>query len=384
MRIGVDARFFGSIGKGLGRYTQKLIENLENIDHENQYYIFLRKENFHEYNPHKANFLRVVADIPWYGFREQIYFPGILKKFELDLVHFPHFNVPVLFRGKCLVTIHDLILFNYPTKRASSLSPFFYFFKKLGHRLVIRNALKKSRAIIAVSHFTKNDIMRHFDVPNEKIIVTYEAVDPVQKKSDLSGEKILKKYGIIKPYILYVGNAYPHKNLERLFLVFREIAKKHPHLQLVLVGKEDYFYKRLKKYVSENLIRNVVFADYVPDEHLGILYQEALLYVFPSLYEGFGLPPLEAMSRDTPVASSNASCLPEILGDAAVYFDPKAMTEMAETIERAISDRKLQQNLIQKGRKQIKKFNWDRMARKTLELYTKISLKNKCRNGDKY
>src|SRR4030042_6259440 len=116
MRIGVDARFFGSIGKGLGRYTQKLIENLENIDHENQYYIFLRKENFHEYNPHKANFLRVVADIPWYGFREQLYFPGILKKFELDLDHFPPFNVPVLFRGKFLVTIHDLILFTHPTK----------------------------------------------------------------------------------------------------------------------------------------------------------------------------------------------------------------------------------------------------------------------------
>lgn len=372
MRIGIDARFFGSVGKGLGRYTQKLIENLERIDKENQYYIFLRKENWDEYQSQSTNFLKVIADIPWYGFREQLQLPKLLKKFELDLVHFPHFNVPIFYRGKFVVTIHDLILFHYPTKRTSSLSPFFYFFKKLAHRLVIRNAVKKSEKILAVSRHTKDDIEKYFSIPAGKIAVTYEAIDISRKTINELIGKILEKYGIIKPYILYVGNAYPHKNLERLVLVFREIAKKHPHLHMVFVGKEDYFYKRLKEYVAQNFAKNVIFADYVPDEHLPVVYREALLYVFPSLYEGFGLPPLEAMTENIPVASSNASCLPEILGDAAVYFDPNAMAEMAETIEKAISNRELRKELIKKGKQQVKKYSWEKMAQETLEIYTKI------------
>ncbi|MDD5489409.1 MAG: glycosyltransferase family 1 protein [Candidatus Moranbacteria bacterium] len=377
MKIGIDARFFGSIGKGLGRYTQKLIENLERIDRKNQYYIFLRKENWDEYRPQGPNFLKVMANIPWYGFQEQLQFPKLLKKFELDLVHFPHFNVPIFYNGKFVVTIHDLILFHYPTRRASALSPFFYFFKKLAHRLVIRIAVKKSEKIFAVSRHTKEDIQKYFGVPAEKIAVTYEAIDLARKTIREPSGKILEKYGIIRPYIMYVGNAYPHKNLERLVLVFREIAKKHPHLQMIFVGKEDYFYKRLKKYVSQNSAKNVVFADYVPDEHLPVVYREALLYVFPSLYEGFGLPPLEAMAENIPVASSNSSCLPEILGDAAVYFDPKAMAEMAETIEKAISDGELRRKLIRKGREQIKKFSWEKMAKETLEAYEKIGLQKK-------
>jgi len=377
MKIGIDARFFGSIGKGLGRYTQKLIENLERIDRDNQYYIFLRKENWHEYRPRSANFIKVMADIPWYGFREQLQFPKLLKKFELDLVHFPHFNVPYFFRGKFVVTIHDLILFHYPTKRASSLSPFFYFFKKIAHRLVIRNAIVKSEIIIAVSRYTKTDICKYFDIPAEKIVVTYEAIDRTRKTTTESNGKIIEKYGIIKPYLLYVGNAYPHKNLERLVLVFREMAKKHPHLQMVFVGKEDYFYKKIRKYVSQNFVKNVRSPDYVLHEHLPVVYRAARLYVFPSLYEGFGLPPLEAMAENIPVASSNAACLPEILGNAAVYFDPSAMSEMAETIEKAISDGELRQKLIQKGQEQIKKFSWEKMAAETLEIYSKSGLHQK-------
>lgn len=377
MRIGIDARFFGSIGKGLGRYTQKLIENLEKIDGENQYYIFLRKENWSEYKPQRSNFLKVLADIPWYGFQEQFQLPKLLEKFDLDLVHFPHFNVPLFYKGKFVVTIHDLILFHYPTKRASSLSPLLYFFKKMAHRLVIRNAVKKSKKIFAVSRYTKDDIRKYFGTPERKIEVTYEAIDPIRKKGGEPVGKILEKYGIIKPYILYVGNAYPHKNLERLVLVFREIAKKHPHLHLVFVGKEDYFYGRLKKYVSQNFAGKVIFADYVPDEHLTSVYQEALLYVFPSLYEGFGLPPLEAMAENIPVASSSASCLPEILGNAAIYFDPKASAEMAETVERVLSNKELRQDLVQKGKEQIKKYSWEKMARKTLEIYSQVGLLKK-------
>lgn len=372
MRIGIDARFFGSIGKGLGRYTQKLVENLEKVDQKNQYYIFLRKENFHEYKPSKANFIKVMADIPWYSLREQIQFPKILKKFGLDLLHSPHFNVPIFYKGKFVVTIHDLILLHYPTRRASALSPLIYLLKKIAYHTVIKHAVKKSEMIIAVSNHTKKDIQKYFGIAESKILVTHEAVGIANIRPQVASRDILKKYGIIKPYLLYVGNAYPHKNLERLVLVFRELSKKHPHLHMVFVGKEDYFYKRLKKFAKDNWAKQIIFADYIPEEDLPTVYHESLLYVFPSLYEGFGLPPLEAMSRDLPVASSNASCLPEILGDAAIYFDPNAMAEMAETIERAISDGELRQSLIQKGKEQIKKFSWEKMAAETLEAYIKI------------
>lgn len=371
MRIGIDARFFGSVGKGLGRYTQKLVENLEQVDKENQYYIFLRKENWDEYQPQNVNFIKVMADIPWYGFWEQIQFPKILKKFELDLVHFPHFNVPIFYRGKFIVTIHDLILLRYPTQKASALSPLFYFFKKTAYGFVIRHAIKKSEKIIAVSKHTKKDIEKYFHVGGEKISVTYEGIDASSPKNHEPVADVFQNYGIIKPYLLYVGNAYPHKNLERLVLVFREIAKKHPHLHLVLVGREDYFYSRLKKFVSDNFAKNVIFADFVPDKHLELVYKEALLYVFPSLYEGFGLPPLEAMAKNIPVASSNSSCLPEILGKAAFYFDPDGMAEMAETIENAISDGELRKKMITRGKEQIKKYSWEKMAKETMEIYKK-------------
>jgi len=379
MRIGIDARFFGSIGKGLGRYTQKLIENLGKIsaqggpasdwDKENQYFIFLRKENWEEYQPSGKNFTKVLANIPWYGIREQLQLPGILKKHNLDLVHFPHFNVPIFWKGKFVVTIHDLILFHYPTRRASTLSPLLYFIKKTAYKKIIKNAIQKAQKIIAVSKHTQKDIIEHFHVPEEKVFVTYEAVDIASTPAKDTARNILKKYGIIKPYILYVGNAYPHKNLERLVLVFREVARKHPHLHLVLVGKEDYFYKKLKKFVRDNWVKQIAFTDFVPDEDLGAVYREALLYVFPSLYEGFGLPPLEAMARNLPVVSSNASCLPEVLGNAACYFDPNALGEIAEAVEKVATDNELRKKLIAAGQEQIKKYSWEKMARETLEIY---------------
>jgi len=167
-----------------------------------------------------------------------------------------------------------------------------------------------------------------------------------------------------KPYLLYVGNAYPHKNLENLILAFRKIKQDNFDLQLVLVGGDDYFYKKLKKNNND-----VIFTGFIKDEDLNVLYNNAALYVFPSLYEGFGLPPLEAMKRGVPVASSNATCLPEVLGDAAIYFNPLDVDDMAEKIKKALLDEGLRKNLIQKGFEQIKKYSWQKMARETLEVY---------------
>jgi glycosyltransferase involved in cell wall biosynthesis len=227
MKIGIDARFYGPIGKGLGRYTQKLIENLEKFDNENSYFIFLKKENFDEYVPKKPNFKKVLADFRWYTFSEQIKFPILIRKYNLDLMHFPHFNVPILYSGKFIVTIHDLILLHFPTIRSSTLSPFVFKIKFLAYRIVIRLAISRSEKIIAVSNFTKNDILKNYsDINSEKIEVTYEACEDFCMLSPNKDEEIISKYGIRKPYIMYVGNAYPHKNLEKLILVFKNIKKQ--------------------------------------------------------------------------------------------------------------------------------------------------------------
>jgi len=369
MRIGIDARFFGSIGKGLGRYTQKLIENLESIDRENHYFIFLRRENWDEYQPRSQNFTKVLADVPWYTLREQVQMPKIFKRCGLDLVHFPHFNVPVAYKGKFVVTIHDLILFRYPTRRASTLSAPAYFLKKKVYHRVIKSAIKNSEKIIAVSGHTKKDVLKNFKIDPNKILVTYEGVDAAEEPLLETPETVLQKYGIMKPYLLYVGNAYPHKNLDRLILAFKEVSKTHSGLHLVLAGKEDYFYKRLKKFVATSLVSGIIFPGYIAENHLPTIYREAKLYVFPSLYEGFGLPPLEAMARNAPVASSNASCLPEILGNAAYFFDPRGISETADAIEKVITDNELRKKLIAAGQKQIKKYSWQKMAKETLAIY---------------
>lgn len=310
-----------------------------------------------------------MADIPWYTLREQIQIPKIFEKCGLDLAHFPHFNVPLSYKGKFIVTIHDLILFRYPTKKASTLSPFVYFLKKQVYYKVIRHAIEKSEKIIAVSEHTKKDILRHFAVLPQKIAITYEAVDAFEPPLHVASQTILEKYGIMKPFVLYVGNAYPHKNLERLVLAFKEVAKKHPGLNLVLAGKEDYFYKRLRKFVDSRKISDIIFTSHISEEHLSTIYREAKLYVFPSLYEGFGLPPLEAMARNIPVASSNATCLPEILGEAAYYFDSRGISETAEAIEKVLTDNPLRKKLISAGQAQVKKYSWEKMAKETLEIY---------------
>lgn len=369
MKIGIDARFYGSIGKGLGRYTQKLIQHLEQIDSKNQYVVFLRKENFNDYQPFNKNFKKVLADYPWYSFSEQISFPLLLNKYKLDLMHFPHFNVPLLYNGKFVLTIHDLILTHFPTIRSTMLNPVFYWIKYLAYKVAIWSAVKRSQKIITVSEFTKKDIANKYPHSENKITVTYEACDDFCNISNDSVHHILEKYGIIKQYILYVGNAYPHKNLEKLIESFELVSSRFPELRLALVGKEDFFYARLKKLVAEKNISNIQFLGFVSDQDLDVLYRFAEAYVFPSLYEGFGLPPLEAMAKGTAVVSSDHVCMREILGEAALFADARNAGIFADGIMKILEDKNLKNDFVEKGYEQIKKYSWDKMARETLQVY---------------
>ncbi len=381
MRIGIDARFYGPKGKGLGRYTEKLIKNLEKVDaphrrtsRKNQYVIFLRQENFNEYKPENSNFKKVLADLKWYSLDEQLKMLKLIKKHKIDLMHFPHFNVPVLYRGDFVVTIHDLILLRFPTKRATTLGPLLYKFKYLAYKLAINSAVRRAKKVITVSEFTKKDLVNYFKIKSNKVVVTYEACDGVESgQLSIPEPGFLEKYKITKPYILYVGNAYPHKNLEGLIGAYKKFKEKNGYsYQLVLIGKEDYFYRRLKQDVySTGLLydNSVVFFGFASQKDLAYLYSRASLYVFPSFIEGFGLPGLEAMSFDLPVISSSTSSLPEILGKAAIYFDPKDKDKMVSKMEKVLKDKRLREEMIRRGREQINKFSWNNCARETLKIY---------------
>ncbi len=378
MRIGIDARFYGPASKGLGRYTEQLIKNLERCDTRNTYVIFLRRENFDAYTPANARFRKVLADYRWYSLAEQLLFPLALLRAHCDIVHFPHFNVPLLYRKTFIVTIHDLILLRYPTLRATTLNPLFYRVKFLAYQLVIRSAVMRARAIIAVSDFTRRDILRHYKMKDPtKVIVTYEAACDARRLTQQALCNVLQKYGIIKPYILYVGNAYPHKNLSRFVRGFLASSVATTH-RLILIGKDDFFYKRLMREVAtiggDGMVQMVPS---IADEELHAFYAQAEAFVFPSLYEGFGLPPLEAMLHDCPVATSDASCLPEIVGDAALLFDARRTESIANAIDRIVQDGALRTRLVRAGRQHALQYSWRRMAQETLAVYERIYAQRK-------
>ncbi len=371
MRIGIDARMYGPQQAGLGRYVQKLLENLTEIDSENEYVVFLKKDNFDLFETKNSKFKKVLADIHWYGKDEQLLFPKIIKKEKVDLMHFPHWNVPLFYRAPFVVTIHDLILVHYPNRRASTLNPILYFLKYIFFRIILWYAIFESKKIITISEFSKKDLVKTLKVKPHKIVVTYEA--PLEEQ--VGGvENVLEKYNITKPFVMYVGNAFPHKNLEMLVKSWQFFIEKYSkNYQLVLVGKENYFYKRLKKevknYNDKNLSEAIKIIGFVPDNLLVGLYKKAELYVFPSLYEGFGVPPLEAMQYGVPVVSSNKSCMPEILEDGANYFDPEKYQEIAKVIYKNLIDQTERKKLKENSKIILKKYSWKKMAKETLKVY---------------
>lgn len=374
MRIGIDARFFGPESKGLGRYTQKLIEHLETIDTYNDYVIFLRRDNFDAYTPRNPHFTKVVADYAWYSFGEQLRFPLTLYKHRCHLMHFPHFNVPLLYRKKFVVTIHDLILLRHPTRKASTRSAPLYWMKFIAYRIVIRSAIARAARVIAVSRFTRDDVCAMYPSAKTKIDIAYEAAEVLHASIQPGDDDTLKRHGVTKPYALYVGNAYPHKNLVTLVEAFAMHHRGGGALrQLVLVGKDDYFYAQLRKYLADNAISNVVILHTVEDTLLWKLYAHATMFVFPSLYEGFGLPPLEAQLLKVPVVSHDHPCMREVLSDeGALFCDARSATVFARTMNTMATQPALRTRLIVAGFHNAQRFSWKRMARTVYEIYMSI------------
>lgn len=369
MKIAIDARMYQE--SGIGRYIRNLLNHLQKIDKTNDYFILhLNKEN--DTLVYHNNFKKILADFRWYGIKEQLKLPKILNKIRPDLTHFPHINVPFFFKGKFIVTVHDLIHQYFQMRRVTTLDPITYKVKQFGYNIIFKNAIRKALKILVPSNYVKELLIENWKVDRKKIVVTYEAVDDkiltivnILKKKQI--EKIMQKLQVKPPYLFYVGNAHPHKNVEGLIKAFLILKKQYRYLRLVLSGNDHYFWQRIKK---EYQYKDIIYTGKVNDEELVALYKNAQLFVMPSFEEGFGIPILEAMACEVPVVSSNKGALKEVGENACLYFDPTNIDEMVKKISFVSNDQSLRKQLIENGKKRVKDFSWEKLARKTLEVYS--------------
>lgn len=362
-KIVIDAR---ELRTSTGRYIERLLHYLPDIDAENDYVVLLKPKDIAGWRTKNEHWQVVECPHKEFTFAEQLAFKRQLDGLKPDLVHFGKDHQPILYRGRTVTTMHDLTTarFRNPAK------PWLVFkFKQLVYKQVIRIVAKKSKQILTPSAFVKNDMVTFTHVSPDKITVTHEAADPIVASPaplpDLQN----------KQFIMYVGRPTPHKNLERLIEAFTLLRANHPALHLVLAGKTDANYQRTAALVQARGIANVIFTDFVSEGELRWLYEHCAAYVFPSLSEGFGLPGLEAMQHGAPVVSSNATCLPEVYGDAAHYFDPLSVQAIADAINEVITDQDLRTRLIAAGHAQAASYSWQRMAEQTLAVY-QTALKN--------
>jgi len=379
MKIGIDCRIYSSKFTGIGRYTHELVKNLIRINDEkmrpHEIVLFFNDQEFHEYTPPNPSVKKVLANARHYSFAEQIKFLRILNSQHLDFMHFPHFNVPYFYYRPYTVTIHDLTISLFPGKG----NKIWKFFQKIAYDIIIKNATVKAKKVLTISENTKKDLIEQLHVPKEKIEVIYNGVsDEFTLIEDPKiFQKTLSKYKIKKEFLLYTGVWRYHKNLPRLIEAFAILKqKKNIDISLVITGKPDPDYPETKEKVKElNLTDDVIFTGLVDEEELIHLYNAANIYVFPSLYEGFGLPPLEAMKCGTPVVASNSSSIPEICGEGnAIFFDPYNVDDMAEKIEKVYRDADLQAELIEKGMAHASRFTWQITGQKIYDAIIRSTL----------
>ena len=374
MNIVIDARLYGLENGGIGRYIVNLIAELQKNDKKNNYQIILRKKYYNQLKLSK-NFKKHEFDHRHYSITEQIKLPKTLKGLNPDIVHFPHFNVPVRYEKKFVVTIHDLLMHRQKGVDATTLSPFKYKIKRLGYRKVIDNAIEKSKYIITPTKHVKADIVQRYKFAEDKIKPIYEGVDSKFKKvSSKKSDQTLKKFKITRPYFVYVGSAYPHKNLKRAIEAIVYLNKEH-ETKFIIVSSKNVFTQRLENLISDlNAKEYVKLLGFMPDEDLSILYKSSAGFLYPSLEEGFGLPGLEAIQAGTIALASDIPVFKEVYGDAALYFNPFNFESIAKSMLDVIKMKSDKRNYhIAKAQKHIKKYSWQKMAKDTLKVYEKAA-----------
>jgi glycosyltransferase involved in cell wall biosynthesis len=364
LKIAIDARKLRDYG--IGTYVWNLLRHLSRIDHDTEYVLLCRPADYGLVSELGKNFRPVAESAPAYSIREQLLVPMALRRERVDLFHAPHYVLPPLTPVRSVVTIHDCIHLRFPQ----------YLPNKLGYayaRGSLWFATHRSSRIMTVSEASKRDILRYFRVPEAKIDVIHNAIDERfgLMPADEEVARVRERYQLNDPFVLYAGNIKPHKNLERLIEAFHMLRRGDlEHVKLLIIGDEVSKYATLRRAVHRHkLHKHVRFFGFVPDETLAVLYRLASVFVFPSLYEGFGLPPLEAMASGTPVVTSNVSSLPEVVGDAALLVDPYEPEAIAQAMRQVLTDQTLRDDLVRKGLARVGLFSWERSVRRVRAIY---------------
>lgn len=354
-QIAIDARMYNH--SGIGTYLRNLIGQYAKLDIKDEV-LLITPPNIPNFG-----FRTRTSASRIYGLGEQTIVPITAR--TAKVFHSPHYNAPLLFPGKLVVTIHDLIHLEYE-KLLPSL------FHRLYARLMLNAAVSKADRIITVSNWTGEDVARRWPKAKKKINVIHNGVMP--SPCTIGPDGVREKYGVDKPYILYVGLLKRHKNVKRLVEAFAAEQKKLKGEYLLVIGgnlssDDDGLRELVNCSEEKHLIRLI---GYVSEADLSALYDKASLFAFPSLIEGFGLPPLEAMSYAVPVISSNATCLPEILGDAPIYFNPRDIADIARALDRGLHDEEWREKAKTSGPATSAQYNWGLCARKHIEIYKSL------------
>lgn len=370
MTIGIDCRLYSTTHTGIGRYIVELLRHIPELDQKNQYILYFNKPEFDQYQSPEERFQKKLVNIPHYSLDEQSRWPYFLKKEPLDLLHVPHFNAPIWYKKPLLVTIHDLTLHCFPDKRYEPRLSVKKLLQIAAYRFLFAQAVGSASHIITVSNHTKHDLLSHYSLSEKKISTMYEGVpEEFQRPSKEKIDEVKRKFAINVPYFSYAGSFRSHKNLLHLFQAFKEIE----NCQLVIIGKKSQEYPEIFSEIDRLGIKDrVIMTDYVSDADLMALVSGSTAFVFPSLYEGFGLPPLEAMQLQVPVIASQAASIPEVCGDGALYFDPRSPLDIAKAMKQVLSNENLRHDLIQKGLENVKKYSFKTMTQQTIDIYNKI------------
>jgi len=367
LRIAFDATAIPPNRAGAGIYIYSLIKALAEIDAKNEYFVFAKAEHIQEFGIHQPNFqflpvrpTSTLRRLLW----EQVSLPRQLRRMRIEVLHSPHYTMPLAAPCRTVVTFHDMTFFLMPEVHSR--------FRRLFFPAMMRWSARRAEKLIAVSESTRQDMIRLLSLDPAKVATILEAAGPIFRVPPLAEvEDLCARQGLTPDrYLLYVGVLEPRKNVPLLLQAYAEIAAQFPDTPLVIAGKKGWMYDAIfQKTVALGLSEKVRFLGYVPEEDLPRLYRGARAFVYPSRYEGFGLPVLEAMQCGVPVITSRVSSMPEVGGDAVVYVDPDDVSGLSQALTRMLTDDALAGDLIAQGLKRAQSFTWERCARETLDVY---------------
>jgi glycosyltransferase involved in cell wall biosynthesis len=368
MRIGINGRFLVAKRTGVQRAAYNLVKTLVEIDRENDYIIFTGNEQVGSADWAYPN-VKVIGDhlIPSESIKnhwwEQVWLPRLAQRYAIDILHSPANIAPLFYKGKSIINIHDLCFV---------VNPQWYSFAfRTLYNFVIPQLAKRATKVITNSNNSKNDLLQYFKLPAEKVSLVYWAVDDVFSLPQPDDKPVGAK--IQDDFILYVGSLEPRKNINVLIESYEKLRHDFPAIKtkLILIGGESPLFASVQLKARE-FRDDVIFKGFVTDQELGEFYRNARLVAYPSLYEGFGLPPLEAMASGTPVVTSSTSSIPEVVGRAAVLVDPRNRDQLARAMHRVLTDSSLRESMVRSGAEQVAKFNWYRVARSVLAVYHEV------------